>query len=76
MELYHKSFVYANKEIVGNNFQSPISLKMGKQTLIRAWDEYSEGDFNTMRLRSRLALSGSSAQVWPSNVSFSILAVC
>ena len=49
----HIIFICTNKEIMGNNFQSCDSPNKGKQgPLIRAWDEYSKGDFNVAtRLR-------------------------
>lgn len=60
-----------------DDFPSQDSPDKGKQApLVRAWNEYSEGDFNViMRWGQVPELSDSSAQAASSNVSFSVRVV-
>ena len=71
--------ICTRKETTGNAdspSHDPVN-KAEQVPFISTWDEDSEGQRNIIRrLRHFLALSDSSAQVFSSNVSFSVPAVC
>lgn len=66
-------FICSKKEMEGINFQNCALLNSGKQSpFTRAWDEYSEGDFNMIVTLTIGHFVISPAQATSSNVSFPV----